>query len=73
MYEPTDRVATDHAEQPQDQKNYKNRPKHFSSPPFVDHAQVSLVQKQSPSLEQRVCREFLGLFRGGYEVERIEM
>jgi hypothetical protein len=29
MYEPTNRVATYHAEQPQHQKNYKNRPKHF--------------------------------------------
>jgi hypothetical protein len=34
MYEPTDRVATYYAEQPQDQENYKNRPKHFFFPSF---------------------------------------
>jgi hypothetical protein len=30
--------AAYHAEQPQDQENYKNRPKHFNLPPFVNHA-----------------------------------
>jgi hypothetical protein len=50
MNEPTDCVATNNAKQPQNQQDYKNRPKHFVSlllsttPKF---RLSSLAQKQS--------------------------
>jgi hypothetical protein len=64
MDKPTDRIASHYAQQPQNQQNYKNRPKHFVSLLLSTTPKVFVGTKAiAEGIEQRSCRfGFLGFW-----------
>jgi len=71
--EPTDRVATNYAEQPQDQKNYKNRPKHFFFLLLSTTPKFRWYKSNRPRFSNEYAVEVLWDFAGKERFERTEM